>query len=69
MMHMYEMNTFWDQVQLFGEDPYRDELTFEWALWRSTALVSSASMVTILNVLGMCVRVFCCMYSDPHCHS
>lgn len=39
-MRTYQMNAFWDQVNLFGDDAYRDELTLEWALWRSTGLTA-----------------------------
>ncbi|KAH9936576.1 kinase-like protein [Fomitopsis serialis] len=35
----YQMNAFWDQVHLFGEGAYRDELSLEWALWGSTGLM------------------------------
>ncbi|KAI9058676.1 kinase-like protein [Trametes sanguinea] len=30
------LQQFWDAVQPFGEDAYRDELALEWALWTTT---------------------------------
>ncbi|KAI0772390.1 kinase-like protein [Trametes elegans] len=33
---------FWDTVQLFGPEPYRDELRLEWVLWSSTGTFAVA---------------------------
>ncbi|KAI0651065.1 kinase-like protein [Trametes meyenii] len=41
MLNQPLMHQFWDAVQLFGNEPYRDELALEWALWRCTGTTAA----------------------------